>query len=556
MRIGQKRSGRLRKQNLVRFAIPLLVLAAGIALGEAGLYRTWREFWSDATSSIQSIGTDRALPTLIVDMSFAAYDNILNQRREALETGVFIASEADFNPATIRQDDTEVPIRLRLSQGPAVHLGDDDKWNFDVRTRDDQTFLGMQRFYLIDPADNNWLNEWAFQRTLERENILSTRYLFVRLTLNGDARGIYVLQEGFGPEMITSREREQGIIVEFDSTLLWQSISHFDGETALAVFDPVTNLSASDFQYFEVDTFRDAVIARDEGLMAQKDRAIGLLRGLQNGELSASDVFDVERYGRFLALVDLWGATGNTSLVNLRYYYNPQSERLEPIGFSGNPLNHQSQGGGRLPLETTYYDPELQAAYTRAVQRVSQIDYLDQLRAELDTELERLQRATLSEVNLSLPWEQLQQRQTQIERSLNPVQPLFAYLGDPSLAISATIQIDIANVINLPLEILGFDIGGATFLEADPAWVQGDPGDLVHPRDENIVLRAFGGNEKAVLRYIRFYLPLTEIARLDDELDFMHEPEIQVATRILGMDNIMLTKARAGYPDPLLPPVP
>ena len=232
-------------------------------------------------------------------------------------------------------------------------------------------------FYLIDPADNNWLNEWAFSQALQREGILAARYHFVQLTFNGENKGIYAVQEGFGSELPLGQGRPEGVMVEYDARRLWQSIAYFDGNGAAALEDPVANLTASDFQFFEVDTFRDATIANDVALSAQKDNAIGLLRGLQNGELTAAQVFDVALYGRFLALTDLWGATQGTSLVNLRYYYHPGNGRLEPIGFNANALGVTD----RLSLAASYNDPALQTAYVQAAAHFSQPEYLAELEA-------------------------------------------------------------------------------------------------------------------------------------------------------------------------------
>jgi hypothetical protein len=44
---------------------------------------------------------------------------------------------------------------------------------------------------------------------------------------------------------------------------------------------------------------------------------------------------------------------------------------------------------------------------------------------------------------------------------------------------------------------------------------------------------------------------LTEIHRVDKELDFNREVEIRVATRILGHSTTHLTSARQGLPSPL-----
>ena len=35
-----------------------------------------------------------------------------------------------------------LPVEIRLMEGPAQRLGDDDKWSYDVRTQEDQTTLG------------------------------------------------------------------------------------------------------------------------------------------------------------------------------------------------------------------------------------------------------------------------------------------------------------------------------------------------------------------------------------------------------------------------------
>ena len=87
--------------------------------------------------------------------------------------------------------------------------------------------------------------------------------------------------------------------------------------------------------------------------------------------------------GKFLALVDLWGANDATSLVNIRYYYNPATHRLEPIAFNGNPLDTQD----RLPMRSTFGDPEVQAAYAREAARLSKEEYITDLEIAIDDDL-------------------------------------------------------------------------------------------------------------------------------------------------------------------------
>jgi hypothetical protein len=548
MKIEQQQSAKTSHRSWMWAGALALVFVVGFVIGKQGGHTPLGEWGSVPARVARSIVASRSgdLPTLAVDMSFACYNDILDQRAQALRAGVYIPSERDSVTATMRLDGSAIPVKMRLLEGPADHLGDGEKWGFEVHTRDDGQLLGMRRFYLSDPADNNWLNQWAFARTLEREGILAARYHIVHLIFNGDDWGMYALQEGFADELLAAQGRPGGVIVKFDAGLLWESIAHFQGDMQAAYADPVANLSAAGFQYLEVDAVREAALARDPRLSAQKDNAIGLLRALQAGELRASEVFDVDKYGRFLALVDLWGATQGTSLVNLRYYYDATSGRLEPIGFNANALGSED----RLPLAATYDDPALQAAYVREAWRVSQPEYLDQLQADLDLAFVHLQRAVSVEcAECEAPWDELRHRQEQIRRSLDPVRPVFAYLGAPTLAMSGTLRVDVGNVLNLPVEVVGFDVGGATFLPADRRWLQGGSAGLLAKRAEGVVLLPLDTTRAPVVRYVRFDIPLAEIQRLDDDLDFMEEVEVQVATRVLGLSTTHLTRAREGSPD-------
>lgn len=551
MKIGQQQTSPTRSfitRNVGWLAGLALAFAIGLAVGDQGWQRAAQVLCSIQARVAQLAPSfdDSALPSLAVDMDGDLYYNgILDQRQRAIEAGVLIPSRRDFMTATISAGGATIPVRMRLAPGPATRLGDEDKWGFEVRTRQNQQLLGMQRFYLQDPAANNWLNLWAFASALEREGVLTARCRFVRLTFNGADRGIYTLQQGFSGELLAAQGRPEGVIIRFDTDLLWESIAHFGGDAQAAYADPIANLSASDLQFFEIDAWRDAAIARDPALSTQRERAIGMLRALQTGDLKASQVFDVERYGRFLALVDLWDASEAISLVNLHYAYDPSSDRLEPIGFSANPLASDA----RLPLAATYYDSAMQAAYVREAWRISQPEYLEQLHVDLQPELQRLQQAVRVEHEAAPPWESLRARQEAMRRSLNPIQPVFAYLGPPTLTTSGAVRIDVGNVLNLPVEIVGFDVHGGTFLPAERGWLQDDYIQLLTDDADKVILRPLDPAQAPVIRYARFHIPLAEIHRLDSELEFTHELDIQVATRILGLPATHLTLAQPGYPD-------
>jgi hypothetical protein len=475
--------------------------------------------------------TGETLLTLQVDMEFADYNVLLAQREQALAEGVVRGGSDDFLPAVLRVGDEAASVHLRLMEGPAVGLDPDGKWPFAVRVQDDATLLGLQRFYLQDPEYIGGEARVALSRALEREEVLAARVRFVQLVFNGDDRGVYALQEGFADALLEAQERPRGVIVGFDADPFWQQVVHFDGDVEAALADPVLDLAG--LHYLEVDAFDDPTIDRDPLLRQQRDDALFLLHALQAGTLPAGEVLDVERYARFLALVDLWGMPELASPLNMGFHLESEVGRLEPVAFASNlPESAWSSEGGRLSPAVTYGDPQLQMAYAREAARVSDPAYLEALRVAFG-----------ADVDAAL-WEHLAERQKLVWRSLNPVRPVFAYLAESTPESYGVLRVGVANVMRLSVEVVGFDVDGLTFVAIDPAWLRDGQAERV-AEAEGVVLRARAPGDD--LRYVHFDVPLVVVAQ-DRELDPHGDFEVSVVVRVAGVGEAQLTPARPGLP--------
>lgn len=539
MKIVNKKSDGRTQSNLFWLLLATGVLVVGILVGNAGAVPALQKAWQNLERRLAVMAPSTELPTLTANIDFEAYNQILGERDNAMRQGILFPQDSTYVSAEIQQANDLVPVWMRLLPGSAQHLGTDEKWNFELLTRDETVLSGMSHANLIDPADNNWLNEWAFLESLRSDGLLTGDYQFVRLVLNGDDRGIYALQEDLRPVVLSDGTETDSVVVSYDVEPLLEAVSYF-GDVGSAVADPISNLAGSDPRFLQVADIDDPLVTEDELLSQQAERATALLRGLQSGELAASDVFDAQQYGRFLALVDLWGAADALSPFNLHYIYNSETDRLEPLATNTNPLNNSF----RLPAQAMYQDPLIQAAYAAAAAEYSDPTYLSDLRDAIETDRSSLESALAAEVNSTPLWDELAQRQKQLRLSLQPAQPVIAQLGSPELAQDAIIRVHVANALNLPLEILGFDIDGATFLESNPDWIINGEShyELV---DDRIILKPVAG-EAAALRFVTFDLPVTQIIQQDKELDFLNEIEIQVATSVLGIPDTQLTPASPG----------
>jgi hypothetical protein len=540
MKIGQKQSVAQNGRFSLLLALTLTFLV-GLTLGRPGWFSDTLATLPNATAVRSWLQPPTDLPLFTIDMPFANYNHLLEKRAAALASGAVLSDAADFVNADIQLTTdgatTIIPVRLRLRQGAADSLAEGSKWAFDGQTRRATSLLGMQQFSLQDPAATGWLNQWLFTESLAQAGLLAARQQFVQLVVNGEPQGIYALQAQFDGALLVAQGREPGVVVAFDSERLWLTRGHFAGDWAAALADPLANVSLDDYRLADVETARDPDLLQNELRSGQFDKAVGLLRELQRGAIAPSQLFDATQYGAFLAYVDLWGALEAVSLLNLQFYYDPTRERLEPIAGNGNPL---AEAAARIQPVHFFDDPAIAAAYVQTAVSLSDPAYVDQLEAMYGVAWTQLNKAVAGEVTLTPPWAALRQRQALLRRTLEPVEPALAYLGSPSLAAQGVIEVNVANRLAVPLEILGFQMGDTLFLPLDGAWVQREM-DGAMVENGRFVLKSTSPD--SLPRYLRVHIPLTALTALDDLRSF----EVQVVTRLVGVENgRLLSRARPG----------
>ena len=276
-------------------------------------------------------------PELVIDIKFKHMQKLYQKRAEALDKGILISSDDSLVPASIRHDNRTTKVKLRLKGDWTDHL-ESDKWSFRIHVRGKDHVLGMRRFSLQHPKVRGYQGEALFFETLRHVGVLAPRYFFVDVILNGNSLGIMALEEHFDKELLESNDRRESVIVRFDESLLWAArgseseVPNFDDR----VFHNYRNAS--------IDAFRSSRIAKSQRLSKDYAIAVGLLRGFVNDQLSASDVFDTTLLGRFIAVVDFWGARHSIYWHNLRFYFNPLTAKLEPIGFDADLQNRTPPG--------------------------------------------------------------------------------------------------------------------------------------------------------------------------------------------------------------------
>jgi hypothetical protein len=304
------------------------------------------------------------LPELVIDVPFKEMRKIYKKREEALERGNLIQGEDDFVKAEIRVGGNSVPVKLRLKGDWNDHLAG-RKWSFRIHVRNGEQLFGMRRFSIQSPATRGFQSEPMFYEALKNYDIMSPRYSFVNVTINGEAIGIMALEEFFSKELLEYNRRREGVIIRFDESLVWASRDgYIDRHVGWrGAFDYFGNAS--------VDAFASGKIQESAYLTGQYEIAVGLLRGFVQGRLPASKVFDAQQFGQFFAVADLFGAWHATSWSNMRFYLNPVTMRLEPIVFDATLQDHyeanESLINDELFVQKIMSDAAVMSAYQQTL---------------------------------------------------------------------------------------------------------------------------------------------------------------------------------------------
>ena len=201
----------------------------------------------------------------------------------------------------------------RLKGDRPIHWKDSSKTSYKIDLNKNNYLFGMNKFSLQKPIARNYVHEWIFHEMSKEFNIIKLKYEFIELSVNGDNRGLYVIEEGFGKELIERNKRRNGPIFGLNEDLNDTNIN------------PI-------FEIYNKNYWSQSE-NKNLALTASKK-----LDDYFKGILNPTEVFDYERWASYFAIVDLTGTSHGALLKSVKFYYNPINGLFEPIPFDGHRM--------------------------------------------------------------------------------------------------------------------------------------------------------------------------------------------------------------------------
>ena len=401
---------------------------------------------------------------MTIDIKHKNYRYLEYKRAEALERGVLLTDESSYVPARVMVDGQSTKVRIRLKGDITDHLKG-EKWSFRIKVKGDNTIWGMSRFSLQAPERSGWGHEWVMYQWFKKEGLISLRYDMIDLTINGRNLGIYALEESFSKELLENNQRREGPILKWDESLLFDHRKTSRGD----------KFEESDLFYAaEITSFATKKLFADDLLRDNFLRGRNILTALRNGQVNFSEVFDVKRAAKTLAILEISNALHALRWKNCRFYFNPITSQLELIAYNAYsessivPIDRKSMllyaahhqnrttGGVRDWFNLFLSDREFVEHYFLALDRFTSPGYLESFFNDISADMASIENVIFKDYpsRRILTPVYFHNRDT-IRSFLHPKLPLKAYLKKYDKNM---MRLSVANPTFLPVVIDGIEL--------------------------------------------------------------------------------------------------
>ncbi len=386
------------------------------------------------------------------------FDQIREKRRDALKNGILITSEKDLVDAKVSINQSQkMKSKIRLKGDWTDHLIDKKKWSFRVVMDGENTIDGMRKFSLQHPRVRNYHWEWLVNKVMKANDLAGLRYGFVNLeivvnhkdSIQKIAAGIMAMEESFDKILIENNKRREGVILSFDESFLWN-----DGAKQRKYkIEPKagTNHKLRSVSSARINVYNENKVLSDPNLSKQFDLAKDLLEALRTNKIKISEAFDIDKLTLFVAISNLFGGTHGLTWHNLRIYFNPITNKLEPISFDSN-------SGTKIDKIHHYPFSSGDSVYTvkllEKMKMVSSSNFIGDIITQYSKELRDISFNLNGEFKNGFDLSILDYNSNFIKKNINPSDVIVSGLLEHN---AGEMKIDVTNLSIFPVEILGLE---------------------------------------------------------------------------------------------------
>lgn len=299
--------------------------------------------------------------------------------------------------AKILDDGKFKKVSIRHKGDWLDHLGKNASYRVDMDS--EESWQGMQSFSVQEPVTRSFLWEWIFFQFLDYADVLRPRFDFMYFQQNQNDRIVFSYEEHFTKNLVESKNRREGPIVKMTEDRMWEitkrTIKGWRGSL------PGPDEREKSYWSSELRAFKESKLLKSPKLSSDFEVAQNLLQQFKYNLKPTEEIFDLDRMAQYLAIVDLCLAHHAMTWHNQRFYYNPVTALLEPIGFDGYSSDSPEKyalhiyaeqlytkvGGVKEAIDDLFFDEKFISKYFFYLNEFSKPEFLDQFMESIEESL-------------------------------------------------------------------------------------------------------------------------------------------------------------------------
>jgi len=416
-----------------------------------------------------------------------------------------------YVPVKIRFGKKNIKAKVRL-KGNWIDSRNKNKMSLRIKVKGDNSILNMKTFSLHAPEVKGIMSEWLFHKWLHYENLINLRYFFINLSINGENKGLMAMEEHFDNILLEYNNKRPGIILKIDET---QWISEFlnshEEDKKNFIFDFDDNL----YSQAVIESFSNIEI--NDPLYKQYIEAVTLFEKFRNNELDAEKVFDLEKFSKLFAIAELLGDTHSIESKNIKFYFNPMTSLIEPIGYDQHrkiiklklllPQNRKffSYNDKILWPYQLRKNEKFYSMYIKNLEKLSNkkyfSDFIKSIESDLNENLNKIY-SYYSSYNFDEELNKIYDNQNYIKNILNNKNLLNVYAYRSS---NEVVKFKIGNIFTLPIKIIKIKYNDNIFkIENDNFHDLKRVAEKIKYKDYSINLKQLLKNENNKIDFTKF----------------------------------------------------
>ncbi len=229
------------------------------------------------------------------------------QRNLKKGSGELAEEDRIYLPARINFNNQKYNIKIRTKGVRQIHWRYQDGTSYKIDIRGKKRLWGMEEFSFQKPITRNYTYEYLFHNLLGHVGLIKIKYFFINLYLNDQDLGVYAVEEAFSKEIVERQKKRNGPIFSLKDEL---------GEH---------------FPNVKYELYSENFWVNQHPKLI-KD-SFSILNNLKTEKFKINDHFDIDKWAKYFAIMDLTGAYHGSLLKSVKLFYNPTTALFEPIGY-------------------------------------------------------------------------------------------------------------------------------------------------------------------------------------------------------------------------------